>query len=77
MAKKEIALELKREEVIRNLLLNPVENELYTITFVKKSLDSGEVFFKHKETKKLIMGLWSVLIVGGEIITDVFEMNIL
>ena len=60
MLEKEIDLETKREEVIKNLLSNPVENELYTISFVKKSCYSGEVFFSHKETQKLITGLWSV-----------------
>ena len=77
MLEKEIDLEIKREEAIKNLLSNPVENELYTISFVKKSCYSGEVFFSDKETQKLIMGLWSVLIVGGEIIADVSEMSFL
>ena len=59
---------LKREEFIKELIENPIDNDKFIATFTKTSPHSGDVIFQDKIIDRISKALWGVYIKNDEIV---------
>jgi hypothetical protein len=70
MTSKNFELETKREKFIKDLIDNPIDNDKFIATFIKKSPHSGEVVFKDKNVDRFAKALWGVRITNEVVIAS-------